>query len=168
MDAADPQIDPGPRPSDPASTDDQPALRDAQARLDRAREDDRMVVELRHRLTGGELPSIDPDPAVTAALAAGERPIAARDAVVVERYGPDGPEPSRVMRLYVTTARLLLFGGLTWSIPLSDIDELSIAGERVLVSLADGNGLRLDAGSPRVLRVLIAAARSHARAPEGT
>ncbi len=76
-------------------------------------------------------------------------------------------------RLYLTTARLVLLvrptaDGQTadrptdgeLSVGLADIEELACVGERLLVSLADGTGLTIDAGRPRLLRVQIAAARA--------
>jgi hypothetical protein len=75
-------------------------------------------------------------------------------------------------RLYLTTTRLLLLVRSTadgpidaeLAVPLSDIDELAVVGERLLVSLSDGTGLTVDAGRPRLLRVQIAAARHASRA----
>jgi hypothetical protein len=49
---------------------------------------------------------------------------------------------------------------------VASIEELAVAGERVLISLTDGTGLRLDAGAPRVLRLLIAAVRARERENE--
>ena len=79
-------------------------------------------------------------------------------------------------RLYLTTARLVLLvrptaDGQTadgptdgeLSVGLADIEELACVGERLLVSLADGTGLTIDAGRPRLLRVQIAAARAASR-----
>ena len=73
-------------------------------------------------------------------------------------------------RLYLTTARLVLLArtpdgpsDAELSVPLDDVEELACVGERLLVSLADGTGLTIDAGRPRLLRVQIAAARAAAR-----
>ncbi len=79
-------------------------------------------------------------------------------------------------RLYLTTERLVLLvrptaDGKTadrptdgeLSVGLADIEELACVGERLLVSLADGTGLTIDAGRPRLLRVQIAAARAASR-----
>jgi hypothetical protein len=79
-------------------------------------------------------------------------------------------------RLYLTTARLVLLVRPTadgpvdaeLSVLLSDIDELAVVGERLLVSLADGTGLTVDAGRPRLLRVQIAAARHASRTDRAT
>jgi hypothetical protein len=74
-------------------------------------------------------------------------------------------------RLYLTSTRLVLLGRPTadgpveseLSVALGDIEELAVVGERLLVSLADGTGITIDAGRPRLLRVQIAAARYAAR-----
>ena len=48
-----------------------------------------------------------------------------------------------MIRLVVTTTRMILIGRTTRSIPFNQIDEVSVAGEQVLVSLIDGEGLCL-------------------------
>ena len=60
--------------------------------------------------------------------------------------------------LYLTSRRLLHLGQVTVNVRLTDIVETSIAGERLLVTLADGEGLVLDVDRPRQLRAEIAAA----------
>jgi hypothetical protein len=59
--------------------------------------------------------------------------------------------------LYLTSRRLLHLGQVTVNVRLTDIVETSIAGERLLVTLADGEGLMLDVDR-RQLRAEIAAA----------
>jgi hypothetical protein len=49
------------------------------------------------------------------------------------------------------------------TVRLVEIEELSLAAEQLLVTLHDGTGLSFDAGSPRLLRVLVAAAVEAAR-----
>lgn len=163
MDAADPQFAPG---VPHAPTIDSPAVRDAETRVEQAQDDERAAIELRRRLTGGDLPTIEPDEAIAVMLTTGERVIAVRESVVVERYATDATQPPSVGRLFLTTDRLVLMSGSPTSIPVSSIDELGVAGERVLISLTDGTGLRLDAGAPRVLRLLIAAVRARKRETE--
>lgn len=160
MDADDPQLAPG---VPHAPTIDSAAVRDAEARVEQAQDDERAAREMRRRLTGGDLPTIEPDDAIAAMLWTGERVIAVRDAVVVERHEADAAQPPSIVRLYLTTERVVLVGGSPWSIPVSTIEELAVAGERVLISLTDGSGVRLDAGAPRVLRLLIAAVRARSR-----
>ncbi len=152
-------IDIDPRPA----THEGIAVRDADAIVDRAMEDERAALELRRRLRSEPLTTIAPDDRVGDLLDTGERVIAVREAVVVERHPASAAGTPRIVRLYVTTARLILVGDAPWSIPLDQIDELSVAGEQILIALVDGEGIRLDAGPPRLLRVQIAAARAGIR-----
>lgn len=148
--------------SRPATTDGI-ALRGADAIVDRAMEDERAALELRHRLRTEPLTTVAPDDRVGYLLDTGERTIAVREAVVVERHAASDAGTPRIVRLYVTTARLILVGDVPWSIPLDQIDELSVAGEQILITLVDGEGICLDAGPPRLLRVQIASARAGIR-----
>lgn len=178
MDAADPQPAreprhaPDQRPSSSAvGTSPGPggddalviAERDAHTILVRARQDEHAALELRRRLRIEALATIEPDDRIGSLLDPGENLIAVRDATVVARHPTVGAEAPRVVRLYVTTTRLVLLGSSSWSIPLDQIDELAVAGEQVLVTLVDGQGICLDAGSPRLLRVQIAAVRAGLR-----
>ncbi len=145
------------------ATLDEAAVRDAEAVVERALADEHAAIDLRQRLKSEPLPTIEPADDVAAMLAPDEQVITVRDAVVVER-DRSGPSPEdRLIRLVVTTARLILIGRAARSIPFDRIDEVSVAGEKVLVSLIDGEGLSLDAGGPRLLRLQIAAARSGIR-----
>ena len=45
----------------------------------------------------------------------------------------------------------------------SQIEELALAGERLLITLRDGTGLSIDASRPRLMRVQIAAALAAGR-----
>lgn len=65
--------------------------------------------------------------------------------------------------LYVTATRLVLDGQVTMAILLADIAETALSGERLLLSLRNGEGATLDVGQPRLLRAEIAAVRSLAR-----
>ena len=151
------EIDPRP------ATHDAIAVRDADAILDRATQDERAALELRRRLRTEPLTTIAPDAHVGELLDTGERVVALRDAVVVKHHPAPAAGPPRVVRLYVTTARLILVDETPWTIPLDQIDELSLSGEQILVTLVDGQGICLDAGPPRLLRVQIAAARAGIR-----
>ena len=152
-------IDIEPRPA----THDAIAVRDADAIVDRATQDERAALELRGRLRTEPLTTIAPDAHVSELLDTGERVIALRDAVVVKHHPAAAAGPPRVVRLYVTTARLILVDETPWTIPLDQIDELSLSGEQILITLVNGEGICLDAGPPRLLRVQIAAARTGIR-----
>ena len=145
------------------TTADQVAIRDAEAVVDRALADENAALDLRRRLRTEPLPTIEPADDVAAMLAPDEQVITDRDAVVVDRDGAGPPPDDRLIRLVVTTARLVLISRTTRSIAFDQIDEVSVAGEQVLVSLIDGEGLSLDAGGPRLLRLQIAAARAGIR-----
>ncbi len=60
--------------------------------------------------------------------------------------------------LYLTSRRLVHLGQVVVSVALTDIEETSLAGERLLLTLRAGEGLSLDLDRPRVLRAEIAAA----------
>ena len=145
------------------ATDDGIAMRDANAIVDRAMQDERAALELRRRLREEPLTTVAPDDHVVDLLDTGERVIAVRDAVVVKLHPAPAAGPPRVARLYVTTARLILADDTPQTIPLDQIDELSLAGEQILITLVNGEGICLDAGPPRLLRVQIAAARAGIR-----
>ncbi|MEO6208434.1 MAG: hypothetical protein ABIP77_10845, partial [Candidatus Limnocylindrales bacterium] len=139
------------------------AVRDADAILDRVAQDERAARELRGRLRTEPLTTIPPDAHASELLDRGEGLIAVRDAVVVTLHPAPAEAPPRVVRLYVTTARIILADDTPQTIPLDQIDELSLAAEQILLTLVNGEGICLDAGPPRLLRVQIAAARAGIR-----
>ena len=63
---------------------------------------------------------------------------------------------------YVTSHRLLHLGHAITAVPLGDIAEVAMAGDRILVTIAGSRGLMLDLAGPRQFRVLLAAARAAA------
>ena len=141
----------------------EPALRDAEAIVGRAEEDERAARDARARYRDGGLPILEPDDHVAAALRAGESVVEMRQAVTVGRLAADADPETFAGRLYLTTARLILLGKAALNIELSEIEELALAGDRLLVRLNDGTGLDIDAGGPRLLRVQVAAARAAVR-----
>ena len=60
--------------------------------------------------------------------------------------------------LHLTFRRLLHIGQVTVDVRLTDIVETALAGERLLISLSDDEGLVVDLDRPRQLRTEIAAA----------
>lgn len=139
------------------------ALRDAAEILALVEADEQAAVRARKSLRDGALPRLPPEPEIAALLDPGESVVEVRSAVIVERHVHDQPVETASGRLYLTTRRLVLVGRRTMSVPLAEIEELSLAAERLLVTLRDGTGLSYDAGSPRLLRVLVAAAVEAAR-----
>lgn len=134
------------------------AVRDAEAVLARALEDEREATRIRARYRTQGPSYLDPDDTIGPELVDGERLFAVRPAAHVERHDPNGRAIPYPGRLYLTTQRLLVAGAMPLSVAVADIREVAMAGERLLVSLVDGGGLTLDVSWPRVLRVQIAAA----------
>jgi hypothetical protein len=177
--------------ADPQDTEPQhAALRDAADILARTAADEADAIQARERYRSEGLHAIDPDPEIGARLRPNEKLIEMRPGAMVGRAllagvggaaaGEDGAgtassaaqavAESLSGRLYLTTSRLVLLArpadaptDAEISVGLTDIEELACVGERLLVSLADGTGLTIDAGRPRLLRVQIAAAQAASR-----
>jgi hypothetical protein len=142
-----------------------PGIRDAEAILDRAREDERAAFDARARYRNEGLPSIESDDAIAPLLRPDESVVVVRPSSVISRHlRGDGVEDF-AGRLYLTSRRLLLVGQAPLEVELDEVDELALAGERLLVTLNDGTGLSIDATQPRLLRVQIAAALNAGREP---
>jgi hypothetical protein len=171
------------------SAEAQPAaLRDAADIVARTAADEADAIAARERYRTDGVGTIEPDPDIASRLGDNESLIEMRPGAMVGRAlltgvggaaGEDGAGTASSAaqgvealsgRLYLTTSRLLLLArpadrptDTELSVGLVDIDELACVGERLLVSLADGTGLTIDAGRPRLLRVQIAAARAASR-----
>ena len=142
-----------------------PGIRDAEAILDRARADERAAFDARASYRTEGLPSIDPDEAIAGLLRPDESVVVVRPSSVISRHlRGDGIE-DLAGRLYLTSRRLLLLGQATLEVDLDHIDELALAGERLLITLDDRTGLSVDTVQPRLLRVQIAAALTAGREP---
>ena len=140
-----------------------PGIRDAEEILLRAHEDERDAIEARTRYRAHGLPVLEVDGPIAERLRADETAIDARTSAVVSRHlRGDGTEdfPGR---LYLTTQRLIVVGGAPLDVELSQVEELALAGERLLITLRDGTGLSIDASRPRLMRVQIAAALAAGR-----
>jgi hypothetical protein len=140
-----------------------PGIRDAEAILERTREDERAAFDARALYRTEGLPAIEPDAAVTHSIRPGETVVSVRTSSVVSRHLRGDGIDDFAGRLYLTSQRLLLLGQSPLDVELDQIDELALAGERLLVTLNDGTGLSIDAVQPRLLRVQIAAALAGGR-----
>jgi hypothetical protein len=140
-----------------------PGIRDAEEILDRAREDERDAIEARTRYREDGLPVLEVDAPVAARLRPDETVIDARTSAMVSRHLRGDGIDDHPGRLYLTTQRLMVVGGAPLDVELVDVDELALAGERLLVTLRDGTGLSIDASRPRLMRVQIAAALAAGR-----
>ena len=157
-------------PTEPStrSTEEGPALRDAAEILAREGHNPGRLVDeaeaqaARERLRMEPIPVIEPDEHIGPHLAAGEvvhdvrtgatiRPAGSQDAL---GYGGT---------LYLTSRRLVHIGQVFLTVTLTDIVETSLAKERLLLTLRDGEGLALDVDRPRLLRAQMAAATQELR-----
>jgi hypothetical protein len=108
--------------------------------------------------------ALEPDERIGVMLAPGELVVAVRRAVSVERR-KDYADPSQGLLgdLYVTTSRLVYLGRVPVEVALVDIREAVVAAGVVRLVVAEGHGVEIRAGDPRLLRVEIAAVREAAR-----
>jgi hypothetical protein len=133
-----------------------PALRDASATADRIADDERQAAIARERLRDHALDAIEPDGVVTTHLESGEVVHSSRRSAILGAPGERGLGYGG--SLYLTSRRLLHIGQVTMAVRLGDITETAVAGERLLVLLANAEGLSFDIDRPRLLRAELAAA----------
>jgi hypothetical protein len=133
-------------------------IRDAEDVLLRVREDELEAYEARARYRTEGLPTLEVDAPVAELLRTDETVADVRQSAVVIRHLRGDGNEEFPGRLYLTNQRLLLVGGSPLEVELTEVDELALAGERLLVTLRDATGLAIDASRPRLLRVQIAAA----------
>lgn len=145
------------------------ALRDAAEIAERAAADEAAARLARDAYHEAGLPAEEPDDPVASLLEPGELLHASRTTALLEVQSAD-EDPTVVQggTLYLTSRRLLLLddaGALAAELPLVHVEETNLAVERlVLLRLADGSGVAVEAGQPRLLRVQIAAAIAAQRA----
>jgi len=113
----------------------------------------------RARFRDDASPTIRRDRSADRWLHPGEQLVARRDEATLDRRGgpTDGP-PSGMLLL--TTERLFLVGSRPVSIPLDQVEEAALLGERVVLLIRGGVGVTIKCAGPRLLRVQIAAARA--------
>jgi hypothetical protein len=134
-----------------------PGIRDAHAILSTAEADEAAAAAA--RASGDSLPFLDPDPVIGPELRDGERIHALREGVLMNRLD-GGPLPGYAGRLYLTDRRLVHAGQAFYSLALSTLDEVSIVGERLLLTLTGGEGVSFDVAQPHLLRAQIGIART--------
>jgi hypothetical protein len=140
-----------------------PGIRDAEEILSRANEDERDAIEARTRYRAHGLPVLEVDGPIAERLRADETVIDARTSAVVSRHLRGDGTDHFPGRLYLTNQRLIVVGGAPLDVELSQIEELALAGERLLITLRDSSGLSIEASRPRLMRVQIAAALAAGR-----
>jgi hypothetical protein len=137
-------------------TEEGPALRDAATAVARAAADEAAADAARDAFLVSPVPVLDPDERVAPHLHHGEQVHGLRRHAILRAPGDD-----RALgyggSLYLTSRRLIHLGQVIVTVQLTDIVEASLAGERLLLTLRDGEGLTLDLDRPRLLRAEIAA-----------
>lgn len=139
------------------STEEGPALRDATAAAERAARDEADADAARERLRRSPIPVIPADERLAPHLAPGEGVHSERRSAILSVPGGE-----RALgyggTLFLTSRRLIHQGQVMVTVQLTDIVETSLAGERLLLALRDGEGLAFDLDRPRRFRAEIAAA----------
>jgi hypothetical protein len=144
----------------------QAALRDASAIIERIAADEAAADEARRRYREGGVSPLEPDERISPLLYPDERPLAVRRSAALDRRQPPlSLEPAAALGgdLYLTSRRLVLLGHHVVEIDLMEIEEAALSGEVLLLALRDGTGVTLRVAQPRLLRVQVAAARSAIR-----
>jgi len=139
------------------STEEGPALRDAVTAAERAADDEAAATLARKRFRIGPMEALAPDEAIGPRLAEGELVYALRRHAILRAPGGDAAL-GYGGTLYLTSRRLVHLGQVVMSVQLTDIVETSLAGERLLLTLREGEGLSLDVDRPRMLRAEMAEA----------
>jgi hypothetical protein len=137
-------------------TEEGPALRDAATAIERAAADDALASAARDMFLVSPVPVMEADELVSPHLLLGETVHGLRRHAILRAPGDD-----RALgyggSLYLTSRRLIHLGQVVVTVQLTDIVESSLAGERLLVTLRDGEGLTLDLDRPRLFRAELAA-----------
>jgi hypothetical protein len=157
-------------PVDPPPNLDSSLANATQGDADPIDTDEAAASQARLRYKTHGLEPIEPDDSIRCLLMPAEHLLAVHRGVALNRRVQDalaGSLGSVWGDLYVTSARLIHIGGEVIVFELDHIEDAPIAEDRLLLLLADGVGIALDADRPRLLRVQIAAARA-ARAGVGT
>jgi hypothetical protein len=146
-----------------AHTEEGPALRDADATAARVAADEAAAAAARERYRSEPMPAMSVDPEVATQLQSGEVVHDLRRRAMLKSPG-DERALGYGGTLYLSSRRLLHIGQVVVSMQLTDIVETSLAGERLLVTLRDGEGFAFDLDRPREFRVGVAWATREARA----
>lgn len=142
-------------PSTDVSTEDGPALRDAADTAARIAEDEQAAAAAREQFRVAPVPTIGADAELLPHLAPGELVHDLRKRAILKAPGDDR-SLGYGGTLYLTSHRLVHLGQVVMSVQLTDVIETSLAGERLLLSLRDGEGLSIEVDRPRLLRAEMA------------
>jgi hypothetical protein len=129
--------------------------------LDADLEDEALARAARAHYRREGIPIIEPDGAIRSALCSDEQVLAFRPGASVERLLEAGGGSPVSGPLAVTTERLLFIDGRPMTLAsLEELDDVSLATDRLLVLLTSGTGFRISTARPRLLRVQLAEARA--------
>jgi hypothetical protein len=131
----------------------------AEHRLEPAEEDDALAAAARSHYRSGAGSTISSSGDVRAALKPDEQLIAVRTTASID----PGPRGGQVWsgQLVVTNERLVLIDQRAVTLASFDqIEDVTLAADRVLVVLTTGGGFAIRSCHPRLLRVQLAAARA--------
>jgi hypothetical protein len=145
------------------------AVRDAQNIAARIAADEAAADEARQAYQAGGLPAIEPDGAGEI-LHPGEILHAVHASALLEEapLNDEAAQP-RGGTLYLTSQRLVHTATESTELPLSEIEEMAVALERlVLIRRRNGSDLALEVDQPRLLRVQLAAAIAAQRSRSAT
>ena len=145
-----------------AAEADSPALRDAAILLARTEADEAAAAAARAHYESEGLPTLGVEDDLAQELRGDEVLHARRSSAMLNRLDGAGTLPGYAGTLYLTSRRLIHIGQVTFAVPLTQIEEVSIVGERLLLTLSSGEGVSLDVAEPRLLRVMIGVARKTA------
>ena len=145
-----------------AAEADSPALRDAAILLARTEADEAAAAAARAHYETEGLPTLGVEDDLVQELRGDEAVHARRSSAMLNRLDGAGTLPGYAGTLYLTSRRLIHIGQVTFAVPLTQIEEVSIVGERLLLTLSSGEGVSLDVAEPRLLRVMIGMARKTA------
>jgi hypothetical protein len=138
------------------STEEGPALRDAMTAAARAEADEAAANLARDSFLVMPVPEIEADEAIAPHLLEGELVHALRRHAILRAPGGD-TALGYGGTLYLTSRRLVHLGQVVMTVRLIDIVESSLAGEQLLLTLRDGEGLAIELDRPRLLRAEMAA-----------
>lgn len=152
-----PERDQDPSPTTvETSTEESPALRDALTAAERADADEAAASLARDNFLVMPVPEIEADDNIAPHLREGELVHDLRRHAILKAPGGNAAL-GYGGTLYLTSRRLIHLGQVVMTVRLTDIVESSLAGERLLLTLRDGEGLALDLDRPRLLRAEMAA-----------
>jgi len=123
-----------------------------------------MADDARRRLREQGIVAVEPDERIGVMLAAGERVVAVRRDVCIERR-KENLDPVQGLHgdLYVTTCRIVCLGPVPVEVPLAAIREAVVAHGALRLLVGGGHGIEIRTADPKLLRVEIAAVRAGAR-----